>query len=318
MIIIDAGPTFYSAAVSHFRRNRVPPRIAGVVLTHGHADAMLGLDSLRAWTLGGVLQDSVDVYLTKETLEVAKGAFPYLVDTSKATGGGGVGALRWKIIDGVTPFTVGRSKIPVIPLPVEHGFASRGGPPFPTLGFRVDDFSYISDCHRVPAETSRLVAGSDCVVIDSLMPRRHPSHFSLSQAISFLLSLPPSSDSEGSKRPTLGLLTDLTHRLEHHALQNDLDTFTDDLRRWSSTNTPGTRTNGQRRGEGSGPRWWAEVWDEDAAEWDGGHIALNEKATAKIRSTLPANNAEANQPGSQHHVPDIRVAWDGMVVEFDR
>lgn len=328
MIIIDVGPTFYSAAVSHFHRNQVPPRIAGVLLTHGHADAMLGLDSLRAWTLGGVLQDWVDVYLTKETFEVAKGAFPYLVDTSKATGGGGVGALRWNIIDGVSAFEVGVNKIQVIPLPVEHGFVSRGGPPFPTLGFRVDSFSYISDCHRVPAETANLVAGSDCVVIDSLMPRRHVSHFSVSQAVSFLLSLPPSAPSSSEEctsrhrpRPRLGILTDLTHLLEHNALQHDLHAFTKKLRHWRRQKgdcwDPFGRPN-ERKGEGSGPRWWRSVWDEDEAEQDGGRIAL--KANAVDEFVGDQRQGSSSEDGSQTllpHVPDIRVAWDGMVVDFD-
>lgn len=155
LIVIDAGPTFYGSAVTHFRPNGVPRRIAGVLLTHGHADAMLGLDNLRAWTMRGVLQDAVDVYLTKETLEVAKGAFPYLIDMDKATGGGGVGALRWNIIDPRRPFRVGG--VDVIPLPVYHGFASRGGPPFDTLGFRIDSMSYVSDCVSV-SEAVRLAA----------------------------------------------------------------------------------------------------------------------------------------------------------------
>ncbi|CAO1618144.1 unnamed protein product [Parajaminaea phylloscopi] len=327
MVIIDAGPTFYSAAVSHFRRNRVPPCIAGVVLTHGHADAMLGLDSLRAWTLGGVLQDYIDVYLTQETLDVAKSAFPYLVDTSKATGGGGVGALRWNIIDGVSPFFVGRNKIKITPLPVEHGFVSRGGAPFPTLGFRVDSFSYISDCHRVPAETAQLVAGSECVVIDSLMPRRHASHFSVSQAVSFLLSLPadtktsPDSREQSAPGPTLGILTDLTHRLEHHALQSDLDQFTQDLRTWSRAQPDvWARADAERRrGEGSGPRWWRPVWNEDEAERDEGRIMLNPNRLGegvqhgRGAAMDPADRTSLSSP----HVPEIKVAWDGMVLHFE-
>lgn len=141
LLLIDCGPTFYPSALTHFRPHSLPRRISGVLLTHGHADAVLGLDNLRAWTMGG-LQSCVDVYLTKETMKVVEGAFPYLVDRSKATGGGGVGALRWKVIDGVTPFRVG--EVEVTPLPVLHGFADGGS--FGCLGFRVDGFSYVSDC----------------------------------------------------------------------------------------------------------------------------------------------------------------------------
>lgn len=342
LIVIDAGPTFYGACVDYFRPNKVPRTIAGVLLTHGHADAILGLDNLRAWTMGGVLQAQVDVYLTKETLDVAVSTFPYLADVSKATGGGGVGALRWNIIDPRKPFFIGKGseRIQVTPLPVYHGFASRGGPPFNTLGFRVDSMSYVSDCHHIPPSTAKLMAGSDCVVIDSLMPRRHPSHFSTSQAVSLLLSLPQDeSRADGGSDepcfapggPSLGILTDITHRIEHHALQQDLDTFCSSLKTWIKSTSPSPLANSEskgksngkvqgRRGEGSGARWWAEVWDEDKGEMTG-RIEVEPRLASKLKQDHNAgvsSSAGGSDGGDWRHVPDLRVAWDGMVVKFVR
>ena len=60
------------------------PTIDAVVLTHGHADANLGLDDLRQWTMSLGIQ--IPIYLNTETFRCVSGAFPYLIDTRKATG----------------------------------------------------------------------------------------------------------------------------------------------------------------------------------------------------------------------------------------
>lgn len=85
LILIDCGPTFYSSAISHFQRNGLR-RIDAVLLTHAHADAILGLDNLRAWTMGGDIQSHVDIYCTQTCFETVEATFPYLVNGKKATG----------------------------------------------------------------------------------------------------------------------------------------------------------------------------------------------------------------------------------------
>lgn len=58
----------------------------GVIITHGHADACYGMDDLRGWTLGGIIQKRINVYLAPETMDVVARTFPFLVDSSMATG----------------------------------------------------------------------------------------------------------------------------------------------------------------------------------------------------------------------------------------
>lgn len=97
-ILIDCGKTFYNQAITWCPKYRLR-RLDAVILSHGHADATLGLDDLRAWTLGqNSIQSHVDVYLTSETFETVQQVFPYLVDRSKASGGGDVAGLRFHII----------------------------------------------------------------------------------------------------------------------------------------------------------------------------------------------------------------------------
>jgi phosphoribosyl 1,2-cyclic phosphodiesterase len=85
LIIIDCGPSFYNSILRHFSAQKLG-RIDAILLTHAHADAILGLDSLRSWTMGGVIQDRVDVYLTQECFTTVESMFPYLVDQSRSTG----------------------------------------------------------------------------------------------------------------------------------------------------------------------------------------------------------------------------------------
>lgn len=168
LILIDCGPTFYPAALTHFAAQNLR-KIDAVLLTHGHADAILGLDNLRSWTLGGVIQDHVDVYCSRQCFGTVAAMFPYLVDASRATGGGGVGDLKFHIIDAQKPFEVqllSGDSITVTPLPAHHG--SMDGAPFECLGFRIDSLSYLSDCHAVPAATTQLMAGSQVIAVDAL------------------------------------------------------------------------------------------------------------------------------------------------------
>jgi hypothetical protein len=44
------------------------------------------MDDLRGWTLGGTIQPRINVYLAPETMEVVARTFPFLVDSSLATG----------------------------------------------------------------------------------------------------------------------------------------------------------------------------------------------------------------------------------------
>lgn len=66
-----------------------------------------GLDDLRSWTLKGIIQDHIDIYLSTECFDEIKRAFPYLVSKGFATGGGDVPDFRWHIIEPNAPFSIG-------------------------------------------------------------------------------------------------------------------------------------------------------------------------------------------------------------------
>ncbi|KAI8915875.1 beta-lactamase-like protein [Gorgonomyces haynaldii] len=112
-ILIDCGKTFYESAMTWFTEYNIR-RLDGVLLTHGHADAIMGMDDLRQFTIGKQpVQDVVPIYLNQETLDVVSRAFPYLYNRQQATGGGEVAKLEFNLIEHGKPFNV--SGIDIVP-----------------------------------------------------------------------------------------------------------------------------------------------------------------------------------------------------------
>ncbi|GAA6064299.1 hypothetical protein JCM10212_002479 [Sporobolomyces blumeae] len=149
VILVDCGKTFFSGALEHWPKQGLR-EIDAVLLTHAHADACLGLDDLRGWTLRGHIQASIPIYCTKDTFVEVQKAFPYLTDVGKATGGGDIPALTWHIIDPSEPFDL--FGIEIVPLPVEHGkFFTTPPKPFLCSGFLFNrQICYLSDVSGIP------------------------------------------------------------------------------------------------------------------------------------------------------------------------
>ncbi|CAG8547210.1 7140_t:CDS:2 [Racocetra persica] len=193
-IVIDCGKTFYALKWWPYYELR---QIDALILTHPHADAINGLDDLRAWTLHKTIQDHVSIYLTAYTLDAVKVSFPYLVDISQATGGD-LPTFQWNIID---------SKF-------QHGVYFSTNEPYTYIGFRFDNICYISDCNFIPEETRVKMYGSEIVILDSLDHKEHPSHFSIQQAIDTSKNLVPI--------PKRTYLTGFSHEAEHHSLTEEM------------------------------------------------------------------------------------------------
>ncbi|EJF66422.1 hypothetical protein DICSQDRAFT_130703 [Dichomitus squalens LYAD-421 SS1] len=149
-IVIDVGKSFMPAAVEWFPKYGLR-HIDAVLITHAHADAMNGLDDLRGWTLGGAIQQAVDIYLSAETFEAVKIAFPYLVRKEFASGGGDVPEFNWHpYVTDREPFEIGDTGITVKPYAVPHGFCgAKPVKPVPSIADQIAaavPFSTSSPC----------------------------------------------------------------------------------------------------------------------------------------------------------------------------
>ncbi|KAJ2767171.1 hypothetical protein IWQ56_003431 [Coemansia nantahalensis] len=203
-ILIDCGKSFYEATVDVFIKHNIKT-VDAVLLTHGHADAMFGLDDLREWSRPN--SGPLPVYCDQVTLDTIRCAFPYLVNAANATGSGIVSQLEFKLLEDLTrPVEI--EGVEFLPLPVEHGTYSDGRPYY-CNGFRFGDVSYISDCSKIPDSTRALVVGSQLIVMDALTPTRISSHFGYKEAVE---------EARRFRAPRM-LLTDLSHHLEHSELE---------------------------------------------------------------------------------------------------
>ncbi|KAI8602056.1 putative hydrolase [Dissophora ornata] len=188
-ILLDCGKSYYESARQWFPEHNIR-HIDALVITHGHADAFFGLDDLRSWCLVDKENPfSIPVYLDQDTMDLVAATFPYMVDSSKATGGGDIPSFNYHIIEHDKDFEVEGLKF--TPLPVHHGKFMSTGEPFWCLGFRFNDLSWVSDCSSIPDSTTDKIRGSRVLVIDGLKESIHPSHFSIPQALEYINGLDP-------------------------------------------------------------------------------------------------------------------------------
>ena len=162
-LVIDTGPDFRQQML----REDVK-RLDAVLFTHGHKDHTAGLDDVRAYNF--LQKMDMPVYGQQEVLEQLKKEYFYVFESHKYPG---IPRLNLIVI-GEHPFNV--SGILVTPLPVLHL-------KMPVLGFRIGDFSYITDTNFIPDETLQKLKGTRVLVLNALQKEKHISHFNLEEAI---------------------------------------------------------------------------------------------------------------------------------------
>lgn len=163
-ILVDTTPDLRQQALQH-NLNKVD----AVLYTHSHADHVLGLDEVRRYN--HMTRAPLPLYGDAATLADIRRIFSYVFEPNAAKGGG-VPDLRLNTIVG--PFCLGRTEI--VPLRVLHGGR-------PVLAFRIGGFAYLTDCNEIPEETMAQLEGLEVLVLDALRRKRHPTHFSLDEAV---------------------------------------------------------------------------------------------------------------------------------------
>ena len=167
-------------------------RVDAVLYTHDHVDHVYGLDDVRPLcTWAG---RSMPVFCEERVERRIRRAFDYAFETAPAPGGG-IPRLEFERITSA-PFELLGAR--VVPLRLRHGV-------FDVLGFRFGDLAYCTDTNQIPDETWPLLAGLDTLVLDCLRPARHPTHFSLAEALAVAARV--------AARRTL--LTHMGHELGH-------------------------------------------------------------------------------------------------------
>ncbi len=188
-ILIDTAVDFRQQALRHAIR-----RIDAILMTHPHADHILGLDETRVFAYWQ--HRSIPVYGTGATLDGIRRTFWYAFESVPE--GGGVPKLDLVALDG--PFRVGG--LDVVPVEVDHGSMM-------VTGYRIDGFAYLTDCKRVPPAAVAALRGVDTLVINALRHRpEHPTHMTVGEALAAVEAIGP--------RRTF--LVHMGHELDHEEL----------------------------------------------------------------------------------------------------
>lgn len=180
------------------------PAIDIFLLTHGHADHILGMDDMRRYC---DLKDgaAMPVYGTREALERVQAIFPYAVREKPLSHGYPAFALHEMpdVLD-LPQCTIKTTLLP-------HG-------PIQTLGIVITEKSsgrrlaYYTDCKEVPPDAIELASNSDVAVLDALRPKQHPTHMNTEEALS------AASKIKASKT----YFTHMTYEINHDEAQNGL------------------------------------------------------------------------------------------------
>ncbi|HJT73657.1 MAG TPA: MBL fold metallo-hydrolase [Chitinophaga sp.] len=186
-IVVDTTPDFRSqmlrADVKHME---------AVLVTHSHKDHIAGMDDIRAFNY--FQQRAIDIFATEFTQQVIKREFSYAFTEHKYPG---IPELNLRTIHS-EPFEVNGQT--VVPINVMHH-------QMPVLGFRVGDFTYITDANFIADEEKEKIRGSKVLVLNALRREKHISHFTLDEAIAVAQEL---------KIPQV-YFTHISHQMGKHA-----------------------------------------------------------------------------------------------------
>ena len=172
-------------------------KVDAVLLTHSHADHVLGLDDLRHFTRNQ--KTNIPVYGSSDTVNSIYKMFSYVFEKTSSN------ANKPKItlipIEGI----LNVFGLKIIPLDVMHGQEK-------VTAFRFDKFDYVTDVSMIPSDSMAKLVGLDLLILEALRTTPHEKHFSIEQAINVVSQL----------KPKQALFTHIAHDLEHVEANNML------------------------------------------------------------------------------------------------
>lgn len=167
--VIDTTPDF---RYQMLRAN--VQQLDAVLFTHPHKDHIAGLDDVRAYNFFN--HKPMELYANSLTEEAIKREFAYAFSDKKYPG---IPNLNINTIDN-NPFYIG--DIFIQPILVWHI-------KMPVLGFRMGDFTYITDANKIEAEELKKIIGSKVLVLNALRKEKHISHLNLNEAVALAQQL---------------------------------------------------------------------------------------------------------------------------------
>lgn len=188
-ILIDTAPDLRTQML----QNNVE-RVDAILYTHEHNDHMAGLDDVRPFNF--MHNSSIPAFGEERIIKELEARFSYIFDDNPYPG-----APRITLNEIIAGKPINIRGVSIIPIRVMHGS-------LPILGFRIEDFAYLTDVKRIPDESFQLLSGVRYLVINALRYHEHYSHLTVDQAIEI-------SDKLGVK---FTYLTHMSHQILRHEI----------------------------------------------------------------------------------------------------
>jgi len=175
----------------------------GVLYTHDHADHTHGIDDLRMVSYN--MRKRVAVYHDEATGRSLKERFAYCFDTARKSEYPPI-LESYVIRSGETVRIHGAGGVvEALPFRQQHGSGE-------TVGFRFGGIAYSPDVSDLPEESLMLLENLDVWIVDALRYTRHPSHFSVEEALAWIARV----------KPKRAVLTHMHVDLDYEALTREL------------------------------------------------------------------------------------------------
>jgi phosphoribosyl 1,2-cyclic phosphate phosphodiesterase len=171
--------------------------IEAVILTHTHADHIMGMDDLRSFCM--VRRRPMPVYALPQHQADIRRVFDYAFRDHAM----GLHVPRFDLRD--VPEVLDLCGLEIRTMTVMHG-------DMPVTALRVGGFAYVTDVNAIPPEAEASLLGLDDLILDAVRRKPHPTHFHLDAAIAVAKKL-------GAKRTHF---THLSGEFDHDAVNAEL------------------------------------------------------------------------------------------------
>ena len=195
-VLIDTTPDFRQQALA-----AQIERLDAVLITHAHADHIMGLDDVRPlnFRTPGPLQ----VYGSANSIATIRRTFQYIFDTGPTESS--LPKIETRVFDGENPLRIGG--VDFVPIRLAHGSGT-------VYGFRFGEAAYLTDHSDIPPESLEKLHNLDVLFLDALRYRPHPTHSTIERSLATVEEL----------KPRRAFFTHICHDLPHKETEAKLPT----------------------------------------------------------------------------------------------